>query len=147
MSTFDYEGGDGEEITCRFCMGAESGSVLLAPCACTGSVKYVHRMCLRAWISGRTSRTCGLCNTPFDPEMMRLVVSQERPGSAAAVDSSARAGVLRILGHFDAPLAAKAIAKELSLSKHDVNRELYAMKRTSQVSVSGTSPPMWWRLD
>jgi len=49
-----------EEFVCRFCWQPEDedrGGELLAPCRCSGSVKYVHRRCLGAW--QRTQRSQG----------------------------------------------------------------------------------------
>eukprot|EP00210_Caulerpa_lentillifera_P008797 g8393.t1 len=51
---------DDDECLCRFCWQAEDddrGGELLAPCRCSGSVKYIHRRCLGAW--QRTQRSQG----------------------------------------------------------------------------------------
>jgi len=34
---------------CRICLQAEKGDVLLAPCACKGSLQFVHASCLQQW--------------------------------------------------------------------------------------------------
>lgn len=51
---------DDEEFLCRFCWqpaDEDRGGELLAPCRCSGSVKYIHRRCLGAW--QRTQRSQG----------------------------------------------------------------------------------------
>lgn len=54
------EQGFADDSICRFCWtGAddEEGGELLAPCRCTGTVKYIHRRCLGNW--QRTQRSQG----------------------------------------------------------------------------------------
>ena len=38
-----------DERICRICLGYDEPDQLLAPCACTGSSKWVHRFCLDEW--------------------------------------------------------------------------------------------------
>lgn len=59
-----------EEIICRICMDGENKfSPLIAPCSCSGSVKYVHENCLKTWIYSHSiqlnSAYCELCKTNF----------------------------------------------------------------------------------
>lgn len=35
---------------CRYCLFQDSASNLISPCLCQGSLKYVHKTCLIAWI-------------------------------------------------------------------------------------------------
>lgn len=54
------EADDEEDSVCRFCwqvQDTDHGGELLAPCRCTGSIRYVHRRCLGAW--QRTQRSQG----------------------------------------------------------------------------------------
>jgi len=56
----------GTEATCRICF--ESGDDLIAPCNCTGSVRYVHSDCLKTWIllsQDLQNTKCEICNAPF----------------------------------------------------------------------------------
>lgn len=62
--------------TCRICHESqrlkENGEEerLFAPCACSGSIKYVHESCLRGWFHSRqkfrrSSWRCEVCNLNF----------------------------------------------------------------------------------
>merc|ERR1719419_836983 len=68
-----------EEDICRYCFG--TGGVLIAPCKCTGSQKWVHEKCLRKWQricqvrksthpwfqdQSDTEEVCNVCATKFD---------------------------------------------------------------------------------
>ena len=39
---------DSDEDECRVCR--EKGGILICPCDCTGSMKYIHDHCLRRWV-------------------------------------------------------------------------------------------------
>lgn len=58
-----------EERTCRICFGEEERESLIAPCACRGSMQYVHADCLREWIAKTQNlenrRTCGQCKASY----------------------------------------------------------------------------------
>lgn len=50
---------DDEEDLCRICrVPAEIESPLYFPCACSGSIKYVHQECLLQWLSHSNARQC-----------------------------------------------------------------------------------------
>lgn len=40
---------------CRICLAADNQEDLVQPCNCTGSVKYAHMECLKAWVQERCS--------------------------------------------------------------------------------------------
>ena len=46
-------------------VGAEPSRPLLHPCKCTGSIRYVHETCLRAWLDHSNKRRCDLCGVDF----------------------------------------------------------------------------------
>ena len=54
---------------CRICLEDESKGELIAPCACDGTIKYVHSECLNRWrfndinIFSRTN--CEICKKPY----------------------------------------------------------------------------------
>jgi hypothetical protein len=56
------EGGrdaDDEEDVRRICpMIREDNSLLYYPCACSGSVEYVHQECLLEWLNHSNARQC-----------------------------------------------------------------------------------------
>lgn len=54
------------EKTCRICYEAESAEdIIIEPCECSGSMKYIHEKCLKTWILSQnkqpTSYTCDIC--------------------------------------------------------------------------------------
>lgn len=49
---------------CRYCWCKDSLSTLIAPCDCTGSMKYVHPSCLTHWLLQKDDQdTCEICKT------------------------------------------------------------------------------------
>ena len=59
-------GGEGEK-TCRICLDDE-GDDFIAPCACKGTQRYVHRSCLDRWRATREGLAfsqCGECKTRY----------------------------------------------------------------------------------
>lgn len=63
--------------TCRICHGEadEPDDPLFYPCKCSGSIKFVHQVCLVEWLAHSQKKHCELCKTPFrftklyDPNM------------------------------------------------------------------------------
>ncbi|CAI7583637.1 unnamed protein product [Penicillium bialowiezense] len=62
--------------TCRICHGeATDEEPLFYPCKCSGSIKFVHQVCLVEWLAHSQKKHCELCKTPFrftklyDPNM------------------------------------------------------------------------------
>jgi len=39
--------------TCRICYNLEEDSTLIAPCKCSGSMKYIHFRCLQKWLKSK----------------------------------------------------------------------------------------------
>ena len=57
-----------ETSMCRICMQCDRREGLITPCHCSGSVRYVHEECLKAWLLSKGSvdnNSCELCHTPF----------------------------------------------------------------------------------
>lgn len=56
--------------TCRICFDGKSRGPLYSPCACTGSVKYIHSHCLLRWVDtmpeSDTHPTCELCMSVYN---------------------------------------------------------------------------------
>mmetsp|Transcript_44216 Transcript_44216/g.84534 ORF Transcript_44216/g.84534 Transcript_44216/m.84534 type:complete len:1376 (+) Transcript_44216:118-4245(+) len=56
----------GEEDVCRICRSEGTPSKPLHyPCACSGSIKYVHQDCLLAWLKHSASKHCEVCKHTF----------------------------------------------------------------------------------
>ncbi|KAL2455602.1 putative E3 ubiquitin ligase SUD1 [Abeliophyllum distichum] len=57
---------DEEEDVCRICRNpGESDNPLSYPCACSGSIKFVHQDCLLQWLNHSNARQCEVCKHPF----------------------------------------------------------------------------------
>ena len=47
---------------CRICLEEESNyDLLINPCRCNGTSKYVHKNCINTWL--QDNNTCPLCRT------------------------------------------------------------------------------------
>ncbi|CAF2068322.1 unnamed protein product [Brassica napus] len=58
----DDEGGD----LCRICRSPEGpDDPLRYPCACRGSIKYVHQECLRLWLNRSGYKQCEVCRRSY----------------------------------------------------------------------------------
>lgn len=57
------------EKQCRICLETDDVNDMIAPCLCSGTSKYVHRMCLNQWRSMNTSNInftqCAECNFTY----------------------------------------------------------------------------------
>lgn len=47
---------------CRICF---TSGLVISPCKCSGSLKYVHHGCLQQWLDATNSQRCELCKQPF----------------------------------------------------------------------------------
>lgn len=52
---------DLEGDTCRICHCGNESEILISPCVCTGTVKYVHHSCLMDWLKRCVKTKCELC--------------------------------------------------------------------------------------
>ncbi|XP_026134682.1 uncharacterized protein LOC113112944 isoform X3 [Carassius auratus] len=51
---------------CRIChCEGDDESLLITPCHCTGSLRFVHQSCLQQWIKSSDTRCCELCKYDF----------------------------------------------------------------------------------
>jgi E3 ubiquitin-protein ligase DOA10 len=41
--------------TCRICLGEDSEpeNLLISPCKCSGTMKFIHVKCLQEWLNGK----------------------------------------------------------------------------------------------
>ncbi|KAJ4791828.1 RING/FYVE/PHD zinc finger superfamily protein [Rhynchospora pubera] len=60
----EEEEDDGD--TCRICRNpGSSDDPLRYPCACRGSIRFVHEQCLLLWLNRRNSKSCEICKHTF----------------------------------------------------------------------------------
>ncbi|GMH02871.1 hypothetical protein Nepgr_004710 [Nepenthes gracilis] len=61
-----YDDDDEEEDVCRICRNTgDADNPLRYPCACSGSIKFVHQDCLLQWLSHSNARQCEVCKHAF----------------------------------------------------------------------------------
>merc|ERR1712061_446220 len=71
------------DVVCRFCLDSENTPErpLIAPCRCSGSMKYVHRQCLDEWrvqsLNPKTLVQCSICSTRFRTKHIGIEESQK----------------------------------------------------------------------
>ncbi|KAL1290505.1 hypothetical protein HN51_058991 [Arachis hypogaea] len=65
--TARYEDDDEEEEdVCRICRNpGDAENPLRYPCACSGSIKFVHQDCLLQWLNHSNARQCEVCKHAF----------------------------------------------------------------------------------
>ncbi|KAL9174204.1 hypothetical protein ABFS82_02G036500 [Erythranthe guttata] len=57
---------DDDEDVCRICRNpGDADNPLRYPCACSGSIKFVHQDCLLQWLNHSNARQCEVCKHPF----------------------------------------------------------------------------------
>ena len=49
----------------RICQCDSSCGELISPCYCSGSLRWVHQVCLQHWIRASGNKACELCRYPF----------------------------------------------------------------------------------
>ncbi|CAI9104634.1 OLC1v1003341C3 [Oldenlandia corymbosa var. corymbosa] len=61
-----FDDDDDEEDVCRICRNpGDSENPLRYPCACSGSIKFVHQDCLLQWLNHSNARQCEVCKHAF----------------------------------------------------------------------------------
>ena len=61
-----YDDDEEEEDVCRICRNpGDADNPLRYPCACSGSIKFVHQDCLLQWLNHSNARQCEVCKHPF----------------------------------------------------------------------------------
>ncbi|KAJ9175297.1 hypothetical protein P3X46_013865 [Hevea brasiliensis] len=65
-SSSRYEDDEEEEDVCRICRNpGDAENPLRYPCACSGSIKFVHQDCLLQWLNHSNARQCEVCKHAF----------------------------------------------------------------------------------
>ncbi|XP_075504178.1 putative E3 ubiquitin ligase SUD1 [Primulina tabacum] len=66
VSKYDLLDEEEEEDVCRICRNpGDIDNPLQYPCACSGSIKFVHQECLLQWLTHSNARQCEVCKHPF----------------------------------------------------------------------------------
>ncbi|VFQ78295.1 unnamed protein product [Cuscuta campestris] len=66
VTAFKYDDDDDEGDVCRICRNpGDADNPLRYPCACSGSIKYVHQDCLLQWLNHSNARQCEVCKHAF----------------------------------------------------------------------------------
>ncbi|KAJ0681929.1 putative Zinc finger, RING-CH-type, Zinc finger, RING/FYVE/PHD-type [Helianthus annuus] len=67
VTTNVYDDDDDEDgDVCRICRNpGDVDNPLRYPCACSGSIKFVHQDCLLQWLNHSNARQCEVCKHPF----------------------------------------------------------------------------------
>ncbi|XP_030523105.1 probable E3 ubiquitin ligase SUD1 isoform X2 [Rhodamnia argentea] len=61
-----YDEEEEEEDVCRICRNpGDADNPLRYPCACSGSIKFVHQDCLLQWLDHSNARQCEVCKHAF----------------------------------------------------------------------------------
>ncbi|KAF6992397.1 hypothetical protein CFC21_009393 [Triticum aestivum] len=84
------EEAEAEEQLCRICrLPAEAERPLRSPCACRGSIRFVHDECQLRWIAARGKPLCEVCNRGITTRLLyaadapaRLPVSEFMVGAS-----------------------------------------------------------------
>lgn len=69
-SAANYDDDEEEEDVCRICRNpADAEHPLRYPCACSGSIKYVHQDCLLQWLNHSNARQCEVLILSLSPSL------------------------------------------------------------------------------
>lgn len=64
---YDYEDEEEEDV-CRICRNpGDAENPLRYPCACSGSIKFVHQDCLLQWLNHSNARQCEVLPFSLSP--------------------------------------------------------------------------------
>ena len=103
----------GGEADCRICLERGPRSQMISPCACEGTMKYVHRGCLERWCAERARATCEVCGGTYDDGAVLRCVAAAQREQEQAEEERRRAALLwpapDIEGGFREPAARRAV--------------------------------------
>jgi len=72
-------------IYCRYCFSDDNVSDMVSPCRCKGSVKYVHKKCLKEWFAKKNYKmvlpgsfrqfdhSCEICHTKYKLSFKKII--------------------------------------------------------------------------
>ena len=81
---------------CRICLESESeapeGNPLIIPCKCEGSIKYVHKLCIKKWIAINkidiSNAHCEICGTKFNIKVAETLKLDKKKAKSFVIQSS-----------------------------------------------------------
>ena len=96
------EGGEGAGVCCRICFGGAAEGPLVAPCRCSGTIKYVHRRCLNEWrqhsANPRSYSHCETCRAAYRVVQHPATRRLQSPAFLAAAALAVLAAVVAAVG-------------------------------------------------
>jgi hypothetical protein len=110
-----------DQRVCRICLGEEEENdpenELICPCKCAGTMKYIHKDCLREWMNGKKlvyngervksffwkAIECELCKTAFETNMKNKlfhIMDFERPEEEYLIMESVKSAPAKVIHVF-----------------------------------------------
>uniref|UniRef100_A0A915JZR6 RING-CH-type domain-containing protein n=1 Tax=Romanomermis culicivorax TaxID=13658 RepID=A0A915JZR6_ROMCU len=113
---------------CRIChCESAPDAPLIAPCYCSGTLKYVHQKCLQQWIKSSQTRSCEVCRFSF---IMQTKVKPFRKQTRFSVISDVPLLLMNLKPYSE--VKSSTVADSLDLISN--NRRFYRMDRQSAES-------------
>ena len=112
-----------EEDRCRLCLEGEDDGPLVQPCACRGSIKWIHEHCLNKWRCTSSNEDaayrCGQCLDEYRDALSIVLLSarlqaERAKGQTSSFTLDILAQELQTQGKYDEaePLYREAIQGE-----------------------------------
>ncbi|KAF4734027.1 hypothetical protein FOZ62_024958, partial [Perkinsus olseni] len=128
---------EAKKLVCKICLmeGAEDDDPMIAPCNCSGSIRYVHLSCLRRWINGRLElpdETDALATCHFFYKQLSCELCKQLYPTYIRLPGSDSLTTLVEVPQLRAPI----IVLE-SLASNEENSDPSSMSSTSSLTPSG----------
>ena len=135
----------GRVLNCRICLSEEEeGNQLICPCKCSGSMGYIHILCLKEWLNSKRlvyegpkvtsyfwkALECELCKEPFEHKMrssMFAIMKFEKPEKNYMILESIKSAPAKVVHVFD-----------LKYDSFKVGRSVETDMKIADISVSRT---------
>ena len=131
-----------EEKMCRLCWGDEDGGPLVQPCACRGSIQWIHKACLEQWRRTgprEAAYRCGQCmdyyRDALSIELLSARLQAERTsGQATHFTLGTLASELYSQGKYD---EAEPLVREVLEATRETlgNRHSYTLDSISNLGM------------
>ena len=135
----------GRVLNCRICLSEEEeDNHLICPCKCSGSMGYIHILCLKEWLNSKRlvyegpkvtsyfwkALECELCKEPFENKMrssMFAIMQFEKPEKNYMILESIKSAPAKVVHVFD-----------LKYESFKVGRSVETDMKIADISVSRT---------